>query len=43
LATFEKPTTPSDGIEHVIVGGEIILEDGRRTGARPGKMLRREA
>ena len=43
LATFEKPTTPSDGIEHVIVGGEIIFEDGRRTGARPGKMLRREA
>jgi len=42
LATFEKPTTPSDGIEHVIVGGEIIFENGRHTGARAGKMLRRD-
>ncbi|WNK00792.1 D-aminoacylase [Thalassospiraceae bacterium LMO-JJ14] len=40
-ATFEKPTTPSDGIEHVIVGGEVILESGRQTAARPGRLLSR--
>lgn len=40
-ATFEKPTTPSDGIAHVIVGGDIILENGRQTAARPGCLLSR--
>jgi N-acyl-D-amino-acid deacylase len=40
-ATFEKPTTPSDGIRHVIVGGEVIFEDGRETGARPGRLIGR--
>ena len=42
-ATFEEPTTPADGIHHVIVGGDIVLEDGRRTPARPGRMVRRSA
>lgn len=42
-ATFEKPTTPSDGILHVIVGGEVVLENGRQTGARPGHLIRRAA
>ncbi|MBO6948851.1 MAG: D-aminoacylase [Rhodospirillales bacterium] len=42
-ATFEKPTTPSDGIEHVIVGGEVVLEDGKQTPARPGRLVRRDA
>jgi len=42
-ATFEEPTTPADGIRHVIVGGDIVLEDGRRTPARPGRMVRRSA
>lgn len=42
-ATFEKPTTPSDGIAHVIVGGEVVLENGRQTPARPGQLVRREA
>jgi N-acyl-D-amino-acid deacylase len=42
-ATFEKPTTPSDGIDHVIVGGEVVFEDGKQTAARPGRLVRRDA
>jgi N-acyl-D-amino-acid deacylase len=41
-ATFEKPTTPSDGITHVLVGGDLILENGRQTAARPGRLVSRE-
>jgi N-acyl-D-amino-acid deacylase len=40
-ATFEKPTTPSDGIAHVIVGGDIVLENGQQSAARPGRLLSR--
>ena len=31
------------GIEVVIVNGQVALEDGAPTGARPGKILRRQA
>ena len=40
-ATFEKPTTPAVGIDMVLVNGEIIREQGRVTGARPGRALKR--
>ena len=40
-STFEKPTTPAAGIDVVMVNGQIIREDGRVTGARPGRALRR--
>ena len=40
-STFEKPTTPAAGIDVVMVNGEVIREDGRVTGARPGRALRR--
>lgn len=40
-ATFEEPTTPSDGIDHVLVAGDIILENGRQTSARPGRLISR--
>ncbi|MBO6519481.1 MAG: D-aminoacylase [Rhodospirillales bacterium] len=42
-ATFQQPTTPSDGIEHVIVGGEVVLEGGMQTPARPGRIVSRSA
>lgn len=42
-ATFEKPTTLSDGIQHVIVSGDVVWEDGRQTTARPGRFVRRDA
>jgi N-acyl-D-amino-acid deacylase len=28
------------GVEHVIVGGEPVFEQGRHTGAFPGRVLR---
>jgi N-acyl-D-amino-acid deacylase len=42
-ATFEKPTTPAAGIALVMVNGEPVWQDGRQTGARPGRVLRRKA
>jgi N-acyl-D-aspartate/D-glutamate deacylase len=30
----------ADGIRLVVVNGEVVLEDGAHTGARPGSLLR---
>jgi N-acyl-D-aspartate/D-glutamate deacylase len=35
--------TPAAGIDMVMVNGEIIREQGRVTGARPGRALRRNS
>lgn len=40
-ATFEHPVQLSEGIAHVIVNGTLVLRDGKPTGARPGRGLRR--
>jgi N-acyl-D-amino-acid deacylase len=40
-ATYEDPFQPSEGIRHVLVNGVPVLEQGRPTGARPGRVLRR--
>jgi dihydroorotase/N-acyl-D-amino-acid deacylase len=39
LATFENPHQYAEGFSLVIVGGEIVLEGDRITGARPGRVL----
>jgi N-acyl-D-amino-acid deacylase len=31
----------AEGVEHVVVSGELVLHDGRRTQALPGRALRR--
>lgn len=38
-ATFENPRQAPVGIEHVLVAGELVVEHGRHTGARPGCVL----
>jgi N-acyl-D-amino-acid deacylase len=38
-ATFEKPHQYSEGVSHVIVNGELVLERGAMTSARPGRVL----
>lgn len=38
-ATFENPHQYSSGVEYVFVNGDLVLERGRHTGARPGKVL----
>jgi N-acyl-D-amino-acid deacylase len=40
-ATFARPIQNAKGIEAVIVNGTMIWRDGKPTGARPGRVLRR--
>ncbi|HXU58208.1 MAG TPA: amidohydrolase family protein, partial [Verrucomicrobiae bacterium] len=42
-ASFEHPTTPSEGIRATIVNGTIVCRDGMPTGALSGRALRRSA
>ena len=38
-ATYERPHQYSTGVEYVLVNGQVVLEKGRHTGARSGKIL----
>lgn len=40
-ATFDRPRLPAAGIEYVYVNGAAVVEQGRTTGALPGRALRR--
>jgi dihydroorotase/N-acyl-D-amino-acid deacylase len=40
-ATFEDPHHYPEGIPYVVVNGVAVIDDGRMTAARPGKVLRR--
>ena len=39
VATFEKPKQYPAGIEHVLVNGVAVVENGNHTGAKPGKAI----
>jgi N-acyl-D-amino-acid deacylase len=39
-ATYDEPRQFPDGIEHVIVNGVPVVENGVHTGATPGRALR---
>jgi dihydroorotase/N-acyl-D-amino-acid deacylase len=39
-ATFENPNQLSVGMDFVLVNGVLVIEDGKMTGALPGKVLR---
>jgi len=39
-ATYQDPTATPEGIEYVLVNGQLVIEKGRHTGAKPGKVLR---
>ena len=41
-ATYESPKTPAVGIHTVIVNGAVVWSDGKPSGARPGRVLRRK-
>lgn len=41
-ATFEKPIALSRGIETVLVNGTLVWHERKPSGARPGRVLRRE-
>ncbi|HTP85696.1 MAG TPA: D-aminoacylase [Bryobacteraceae bacterium] len=40
LATFEHPNQLSVGMEYVLVNGVPVIDHGKMTGRRPGKVLR---
>ncbi len=40
-ATFGDPHHYSEGMAHVMVNGQLVLKDGKTTGAMPGRTLRR--
>jgi len=39
-ATFDKPNQLSEGMEYVLVNGVPVIDQGKMTGALPGKVLR---
>lgn len=38
-ATFEKPHSYADGVQTVLVNGQVVFENGSMTAARPGRVL----
>lgn len=42
-ATFENPHQYPEGIPHVVVNGELVLENNKRTATLPGKVIRHAA
>jgi dihydroorotase/N-acyl-D-amino-acid deacylase len=38
-STYEKPHEYAEGFSHVIVNGQLVLDDGKMTGTRPGRVL----
>jgi len=40
LATFENPNQLSEGMEYVLVNGVPVVDQGKMTGALPGKVVR---
>ena len=39
---YEKPFRYPEGVDLVVVNGQVVVEDGRHSGARPGRLLGRE-
>lgn len=41
-ATFEKPRQPATGVSEVFVNGVEVVHDGEHTGAKPGRVVKRD-
>jgi N-acyl-D-amino-acid deacylase len=39
-ATYEDPVAVPTGVDYVLVNGQIVVDEGQHTGAKPGKVLR---
>ncbi len=39
-ATYENPMALPTGIDYVLVNGQLVVDQGKHTGAKPGKVLR---
>ena len=42
-STYEDPHHFSEGVRHVVVNGRPVLQDGKMTGALPGRILRKSS
>jgi N-acyl-D-amino-acid deacylase len=42
-ATYTDPFHYNEGIQYVIVNGQLVVDDGEHTGARPGRALRKNS
>lgn len=40
-STYTEPFAYCEGLEYVVVNGEVVLDRGRHTGAMPGRALRK--
>jgi N-acyl-D-aspartate/D-glutamate deacylase len=40
VATFENPNQLSQGMDYVLVNGVPVIDEGKMTGAKPGKVIR---
>jgi N-acyl-D-aspartate/D-glutamate deacylase len=40
MATYDEPTRYSVGVTHVVVNGRLVLDGGKLTSERPGRLLR---
>ncbi|HEY2780711.1 MAG TPA: amidohydrolase family protein [Steroidobacteraceae bacterium] len=40
VASYENPTAYPTGIDYVLVNGQLVVDKGRHTGAKPGNVLR---
>lgn len=38
-ATFQEPTLGPEGIDYVLVNGQVVIDQGKHTGAKPGQIL----
>ncbi len=38
-ATFEEPHAYAEGVSHVVVNGFVVVDEGRLTGVRSGRVL----
>ena len=38
-ATYEQPLLSLVGIDYVLVNGQVVMENGKHTGARPGRVI----
>ena len=39
-ASYENPTAYPEGIDYVLVNGQVVVDQGRHTGAKPGMVLK---
>lgn len=42
LSDYADPHRYSEGVVHLLVGGEMVIHQGKLTGQRPGRVLRRK-